>query len=88
MHWLKWGKTTKIRFFRWFGGFVCSQWNMFCKKGRRYYRKKIWRKTKLDEVLGPLNLSVGLQPINQSTGKYCVILTENRRNTSQTTNKT
>jgi len=35
MHWLKWGKTTKIWFFRRFGGFVCSQWNMFCKKGRR-----------------------------------------------------
>jgi len=34
---------------------------------------------KLDEVLGPLNLSVGLQPINQSTGKYCVKLTKNLR---------
>jgi len=43
---------------------------------------------KLDEVLGPLNLSVGLQPINQTTGKFCVKLTENLRNTSQTTNET
>jgi len=42
---------------------------------------------KLDEALGPLNLSVGLQPINQSTKKYCVKLTENLRNRSQTTNK-
>jgi len=60
----------------------------FVRKEDGFYRKKIWRKTKLDEVIGPLNLSVGLQPINQLTGKYCVKLTENRRNTSQTTNKT
>jgi len=28
------------------------------------------------------------EPINQLTGKYCVKLTENLRNTSQTTNET
>jgi len=81
MHRLKWGKTTKFRFLLWFGGFVCSHENMFYKKGRRILSKKIWRKTKLNEVLGPLNLSVGLQSINQSTGNYCVKLTENLRNT-------
>jgi len=36
----------------------------FVKKVGGIYHKKIWRKTKLDEVLGPFNLSVGLQPIN------------------------
>jgi len=36
----------------------------FVKKVDGFYHKKIWRKTKLDEG-GPLNLSVGLQPINQ-----------------------
>jgi len=35
MHRLKWRKTTKIGFLRWFGGFVCSHENRFCKKGRR-----------------------------------------------------
>jgi len=35
MHRLKRGKTTKIRFLRWFGGFVCSHENMFCNKIRR-----------------------------------------------------
>jgi len=25
MHWLKWAKTTKIEFLRWFSGFACSQ---------------------------------------------------------------
>jgi len=28
-------KTTTYRFLRWFGGFVCSHENMFCKKGRQ-----------------------------------------------------
>jgi len=62
----------------------------FVRKVDGFHPKKIWRKTKLNEVLGLLNLSVGLQPINQSTRKYCVKLTENLRtgNTSQTTNKT
>jgi len=41
----------------------------FVRKRDGFYCKKIWRKTKQDEVLGPLNLSVGLQLINQSTGK-------------------
>jgi len=38
-----------------------------------------WSCKQANEVVGPLNLSVGLQPINQSTGKYYVKLTENLR---------
>jgi len=38
----------------------------FVRKIGGFYHKKIWRKTKLDEVLGPLNLSVGLQSISLS----------------------
>jgi len=60
---------------------------MFCKKLDGFCHKK-FEENELDEVLEPLNLSVGLQPIDQSTEKYCVKLTENLRNTSQTKNKT
>jgi len=61
----------------------------FVKRETDFIVKRFEEKTKLDEVglLGPLNLSVGLQPIIQSTGKYCVKITENLRNTSQTTNE-
>jgi len=53
-----------------------------------FYRKNNLKKNEAREVLGPHNLLVGLQPINQSTRKYYVKLTNNLRNMSQTTNET